>query len=285
MSKGPDENDRLRAGTLPKDPSEGTERMTPPGYKKPERGPIRLDERRSPSAKFNIQAEKALLGALLWAGANQPDALRIRQVLDILETGEAFHGQGYGDVFDAMKECAQHGEHDPVAVNTELARRGGGIGFDDLVALKLEEMCIRDSMSDRPNRAPEIRHALTDVRRVCDALGLTADGGKTVVKQARGLIVRCVWHQENTPSMSVRLMPDGTIGAKCFGCDRGGDVLALIAGARGLSLTGPGFRDVLVEGARLGGLWQVVDELEGRGDAPAPRPIARTQPALSLIHI
>lgn len=145
MSKDKDENDRLCDGTLPKDPSEGTERMTPPGYKKPERGPIRLDERRSPSAKFNIQAEKALLGALLWAGANQPDALRIRQVLDILETGEAFHGQGYGDVFDAMKECAQHGEHDPVAVNTELARRGGGIGFDDLVALKLEASTVSES--------------------------------------------------------------------------------------------------------------------------------------------
>jgi hypothetical protein len=131
----------------------------------------------------------------------------------------------------------------------------------------------------RVNRAPEIRRALTDVRRVCDALGLTANGGKTVIRQPRGLTVRCVWHEENTPSCSVTLAEDGTIRVRCFGCNVGGDVLSLIAAARGMSLRSD-FRAVLAEGARLAGLWGIVDELEGRGQAPPPiSPPAPTSPA------
>jgi DNA primase len=129
---------------------------------------------------------------------------------------------------------------------------------------------------NRPNRAPEIKHALTDVTRVLDGLGMLGQG-KQRQKQAGGWIILCPWHAENTPSCSVRLV-DGVILAKCHGCDAGGDVLSLVAVARGLS-TGRDFRQVLVEAARLGGLWQIVDELEGRGEAPAPRPIARTTPA------
>ena len=131
-------------------------------------------------------------------------------------------------------------------------------------------------MSDRPNRAPEIKAALTDVTHVLDALGILGQG-KQRQRQTSGWIVRCVWHEENTPSMSVRLASDGTIAAKCFGCDRGGDVLDLVAAVRGLD-TRASFRSVLLEAARLAGMWQVVDELEGRGEAPAPRPIARAQP-------
>jgi hypothetical protein len=48
---------------------------------------------------------------------------------------------------------------------------------------------------------------------------------------------------------------------RCFGCDLAGDALTLIAEARGLSLTRD-FRAVLAEGARLGGLWGAVLELE-----------------------
>jgi hypothetical protein len=135
-------------------------------------------------------------------------------------------------------------------------------------------------ISARVNRAPEIKRALATygVRHVCDALGLTSQGGRTVQHQAGGgLIVRCVWHEENTPSLSIRIAPDGTIACKCQGtCGRGADVLDLIAEVRGLN-TKTQFREVLAEGARLAGLWGIVDELEGRegrANVPPPAPVA-----------
>jgi hypothetical protein len=132
-------------------------------------------------------------------------------------------------------------------------------------------------MIDRPNYAPEIRRTLTDPRGVCEQLGIITDNGSFTRQSGRGVIVRCPSpdHVENTPSCSIRVGPDGTIAVKCFGCEWGTDVLGLIAAVRGLSLTGAGFRDVLVEGARLAGLWGMVDELEGRSptaDRPRPAP-------------
>jgi CHC2-type zinc finger protein len=118
----------------------------------------------------------------------------------------------------------------------------------------------------------EIKFALTDVRRVCDALGLTRDGGKTVLRQAAGLIVRCPVHEDRTPSCSVQLR-EGVLLWRCHGCGSSGDVLTLIGAVRGIPLSGVGFREVLIEGARLAGLWGLVDELEGRASfAERPRP-------------
>lgn len=125
-------------------------------------------------------------------------------------------------------------------------------------------------MTALPNYVPEIRRALNDPKALCEALGLIG-GPRTFERQAGGgVIVRCPWHEENTPSCSVRVAKDGTIAVKCFGCDRGSDALGLVAAARGLSMRGPGFRDVLVEAARLAGLWQTVAALEGGEPLPPP---------------
>jgi hypothetical protein len=129
-------------------------------------------------------------------------------------------------------------------------------------------------VNDRPNRVPEIKAALTDVRRVCDALGLTRDGGRTVLRQSAGLVVRCPVHEDRTPSCSVQLR-EGVLLWRCHGCGASGDVLTLIGAVRGIPLSGAGFRDVLIDGARLAGLWGIVDELEGRQDRkelPSPAP-------------
>lgn len=75
-----------------------------------------------------------------------------------------------------------------------------------------------------------IRRSLVDVHGLCEALGLL-EGSQ---KQARGLIVRCPWHNEKTPSCSLQVR-DG-ITAHCFGCDARGDVFALIAAAKGFDL-------------------------------------------------
>lgn len=119
-----------------------------------------------------------------------------------------------------------------------------------------------------PDHAKTIRHALTDARAVVERLGLT-NGPSSMRRQPRGVTIRCPWHDEHTPSCSVRLADDGTIAVNCFGCGKTGDVLTLIAHARGFDLTRD-FRDVLRAGAELAGLWSVITELE------APRTSSRS---------
>ena len=75
-----------------------------------------------------------------------------------------------------------------------------------------------------------IKSALSDPEKVLGPLGLL-DGAK---RQAYGYLILCPWHSERTPSCSVKLASDGTIAAHCFGCGAGGDVLSLVAVARGL---------------------------------------------------
>jgi hypothetical protein len=131
-------------------------------------------------------------------------------------------------------------------------------------------------VSDRPNFAPEIKANLVDVTKVLEALGIMGQGRERQ-RQAGGWIVRCVWHADHTPSMSVRRGPDGTIQVKCHACDRGGDVLSLVAAARGLN-TGSAFKEVLIEAARLGGMWHIIDALEGRRDYVPPLALPRHPP-------
>jgi len=127
---------------------------------------------------------------------------------------------------------------------------------------------------DRPNYAREIRFALTDAMALCERLGLTARG--TFTRQPRGAIVRCPWHEDRSPSCSVRLGRDGTIAVRCHACGATGDALSLVAQVHGLSLRA-NFRDVLLAGAELAGLHGIVAELESgrvdsaRSPAVAPR--------------
>lgn len=131
---------------------------------------------------------------------------------------------------------------------------------------------------DRPNRVPEIRAALHDATELLSALGILGDGNARQ-RQANGWIIRCPIHNDRTPSLSVQETKDGILW-KCWGCDAGGDAISLVAAVRGTSLRGPGFRDTLLECARMAGLWRIVDELEGRTpldpETPAPRPVAAT---------
>lgn len=115
----------------------------------------------------------------------------------------------------------------------------------------------------------EIKRALSDPTRVLDALGLLGSGRERA-RQARGWIIRCPVHKERTPSCSVQER-DGMLVWNCKGCGATGDALTLVALTRGLSMRGRDFRLVLIEAARLAGLWRLVDELErGRpDDAPS----------------
>ena len=112
-----------------------------------------------------------------------------------------------------------------------------------------------------------IKSALADPERVLGLLGLL-DGAK---RQAHGFLVLCPWHSERTPSCSVKLASDGTIAAHCFGCGVGGDVLSLVAAARGLD-TRRDFARVVELAADLAG---------GSLDGYRP-PVRRAAPALRL---
>lgn len=99
----------------------------------------------------------------------------------------------------------------------------------------------------------EVKRALVDVKKVCQALGLM-EGYKP--RGPNKVMIKCPWpggHHDNTPSCSVSL--DGIILANCFGCGRNGDVLSLIAAAHNLNLNDRrDFQKILSIGAEIAGL-------------------------------
>src|SRR4051812_4029398 len=119
--------------------------------------------------------------------------------------------------------------------------------------------------------AQEVRAALSDPRTLCHALEID----KGARRQTAGLTVLCPVHAERTPSCSVTRGEGGSVRVRCFGCEFTGDALTLISVVRGLNLRGQ-FREVLAEGARIGGLYHVLAELESgrRDDRPAAVPPA-----------
>jgi hypothetical protein len=120
-----------------------------------------------------------------------------------------------------------------------------------------------------PDHAREIRLALRDPRKLCASLGLDKGADR---QAGGGLTVRCPAHGDRTPSLSVTTGRDGTIRLKCFGCDWTGDALTLIAQVYGLDVRS-NFREVLMEGAQIAGLYNVVDELRGAAEwTPRPPP-------------
>lgn len=95
----------------------------------------------------------------------------------------------------------------------------------------------------------EVRSALVDPIRVCEALGLE-EGAK---REATGLLVRCPAHGEKNPSCSVTRGPDGTIRVRCFACDLSGDIFSLVAAVRSLDPRRD-FPAVLAYAAELAGI-------------------------------
>jgi hypothetical protein len=117
----------------------------------------------------------------------------------------------------------------------------------------------------------EIKAMLSDPTRVLEALGMMGQG-KARARQTGGWVVRCPVHDDSSPSCSVQ-QRDGVILWKCWGCGATGDVLHLVASANNLNLE-TNFKAVLAAAARLGGLWHLVDKLEGRAPRePMPAPV------------
>ena len=91
-----------------------------------------------------------------------------------------------------------------------------------------------------------VKEKLVDPDFVCAELGLDAGARR----QTSGLFICCPWHEDKNPSCSVTTGPSGLLRVRCFGCNAGGDVLTLIAKARGLDVRQQ-FTQVLAEAARM----------------------------------
>lgn len=136
--------------------------------------------------------------------------------------------------------------------------------------------------SDVNNHAAELRRELADPHRVLDGLGLLDRASQ---RQARGYVIRCPWHRENTPSCSVKAGPDGTLRIHCFACSKSWDVLSLVAQVHGLD-THHDFPAVLVAAAELARRWDIIEAIEGqeraaerrRAAPPAPPPSPAPEP-------
>ena len=120
--------------------------------------------------------------------------------------------------------------------------------------------------------ARELRRDLVDPRTLVERLGLAA-GPRALVKQASGVSIRCPWHEERTPSCSVRVAGDGTIAVRCHACGATGDALTLVAVAHGLDVRRD-FHEVKRIAAELAGRWDLVAAFDRRG-RPLPSPPQR----------
>lgn len=128
-------------------------------------------------------------------------------------------------------------------------------------------------LDPRPDYAREVRYGLVDARKLCGELGLMVDRAGFRI-EARGMLVRCPWHDERTPSCSVRRAGDGTLSVRCYGCGAAGDALSLIAAVYKLDVRRE-FREVLRAGAELAGLHAVLAELSGASaQVSRPAPVA-----------
>lgn len=126
------------------------------------------------------------------------------------------------------------------------------------------------------NVAIDFSRIRAEVCRSFTAHGLARAIGldKRARRQARGLIVPCPFHDDRSPSFSLRDTDDGPIGS-CFACNASADAIKLVAHALGLELEGAGYIDALKATCERAGRWDLVVELEGerRADrAPPPSP-------------
>jgi DNA primase len=102
--------------------------------------------------------------------------------------------------------------------------------------------------------ARDVRALLSNARALALALGMRI-APRASTRQAT---VCCPWHDENTPSCSVRLAKDGTLAVRCHGCGATGDALGLIAQVHRLNLDSD-FPEVLRRAAELAGAPGLVD--------------------------
>jgi DNA primase len=133
----------------------------------------------------------------------------------------------------------------------------------------------------RVDHARELRLLLDDPRDLCERLGLLGEGrhGRDWARVAGGLLIRCPWHDERTPSCHVWRGEDGTIACFCHGCRHGADAYGLVAVALRLDVK-IDFPEVLREAAHIAGV-----RLEDRRDDWTPRPRPQRPPPVEVARL
>jgi len=181
-NKAKDENDRLLDGTLPDDPISGTVLIAaPPAARATTLRLVRddVDPHDLPDPS-DVQAEAALLAALLWCGAFSPGTLTVNVVRDLLDEPSVFFSSAHREIFKAICTLHEAGTPpDPVLVHSELiahgrAHKAGGIEYlEQLVASAT--VCSNDKLR---KYAQAIRDAWTRRRLITVA--------KQSIEDARG---------------------------------------------------------------------------------------------------
>lgn len=135
---------------------------------------------------------------------------------------------------------------------------------------------VSGSLAERPDHAAEVNTALALLGpfEVLRRLGIEHR------REGPAARLLCPFHNERTPSATFHVGPAGTLRLRCHGaCGRSWDALELVAQARGLSTKGGEFPRVLLEGARLAGLYGLAQELSGGVERP------RFEPAPKLLRL
>jgi replicative DNA helicase len=216
MSNTPDDNDKAQAGTLPADPFADTKRT--------QLRAVKPGEARTPPEPCDVPAERALLGAMLWAAQNAPERLRVRAVTDILDTGTPFYIKAHGDIYDAMRACLEEkAEHDTVAVHAALVRAGTDRSVGGMSTLQaLQDQASTVSENQARVYAEKIRDAWARRMVIAEARALAEDAkaGKlpteTLIAQAQALTKAAaersaqrasfVWLKDSVESLASRVL-------------------------------------------------------------------------------
>lgn len=103
--------------------------------------------------------------------------------------------------------------------------------------------------------ADDVGRHFDDPRGLCEALGLLDGkrGKEWTATTGRGVMLRCPWHGDRTPSLSVFRGKGNAVRVFCHGCGAKGDAFTLIAHVHGLDVRHD-FRDVLDLACDLAGL-------------------------------
>jgi hypothetical protein len=125
------------------------------------------------------------------------------------------------------------------------------------VTTRAQETLMNDSPHDTRIYAERIKRDVTDAFTVIRRLGLEEGSSRL----ARGALVRCPWHAERTTSCAVVSGPDGRVRAYCSKCQRGGDVLALVAAVQKLHPQ-KDLEKVVRAAADKFGMWSLLFEMD-----------------------
>lgn len=108
------------------------------------------------------------------------------------------------------------------------------------------------ALAPRRDLAGQLKRDLVDIPAVLRLLGRSARRDGTSWK------ISCPWHDEQTPSCSVRIGDRGELVAYCFGCNRNGSVIDLAAAVLGYELPADTF-EACLELARRAGRYDLLD--------------------------